>query len=577
MQEEFHFMQDKKRLKEIKIFLQNRCNLKKYNMEKLSLDGSSRQYYRIYLPNEDSKILLDDKNLENNSKEFALLSSFLRKNNVIAPKVFFKNLSKGLMLIEDFGNTDFIQKSTGNNDKILLQKAVDILIKLHKVQELPSFIKPMDEKIIMDNFALFTDWYIPACLKQQLPFEKRKQFFDIIKNLISSIKKLPETLVLWDYHVNNVMFPEKYDDAAVIDFQSAMRGNGLYDLVSLLEDERKDISQTLSNELKEYYFCQSNFSDKDLFDKSYAFMALLRHMRVLGRFTTLITINKKPIYKKYVPHGLELLQRSLQNPLFKDISQWMNENFPLSKWEIPEDKQISKAFILAAGRGTRMLHLTQRRSKPMVKVANRHLIDYSFDLLKNAKIQDIVTNVCWQKGNLKKHLKTLNNFNIIISEEKTALETGGGIKKALNHFNKKPFIIINSDNILIDNTFKPILRQMMDNWDEQKYDILLLLTHINNTYGGRPEQGNYKIDGNLITRNKFKVCNGGFDYVYVGIAIIHPRIFQCSPRGKFSIRDLFDKAEQSDRLGYMLSDCQEFLVDSPEAVVETEKILLLQK
>ena len=77
MQEEFHFMQDKKRLKEIKIFLQNRCNLKKYNMEKLSLDGSSRQYYRIYLPNEDSKILLDDKNLENNSKEFALLSSFL--------------------------------------------------------------------------------------------------------------------------------------------------------------------------------------------------------------------------------------------------------------------------------------------------------------------------------------------------------------------------------------------------------------------------------------------------------------------------------------------------------------------
>lgn len=569
-------MSNKKRLTEINDFLKKH-GFSKFKIQKMSLDASSRKYYRINFSDGQTKVILDDEHHQNKSKEFALLSSFLRKNKIIAPKIFHKNLRQGLLLIEDFGESDFVQKSTEANEKELLKKGVDILVKLHNVTNVPSFIKKLDEKIIFDNFALFTDWYIPACLNKQLHPEKREKFFNIIKKLLPQTLTLKKTLVLWDYHVNNLMFPENYTDAAVIDFQDAMYGPGLYDLASLLEDERYNISLQTADELKRYYFNQSGLTDIDAFEKEYAFLALLRHMRVLGRFTTLITINKKASYGKYVPHGLELLKQSLQNPLFKEIVEWLKENFPEKYWTIPTDKNITEGFVLAAGRGTRMRHLTEKQAKPMIKVAGKCLIDYSFELLKNAKINDIFVNVCWQKEGIKKHLKKIKNFNITISEETTALETGGGIKKALKRMTGNPFVVVNADNILIDNGYKPVIRQMFDCWNDNKHDILLLLTNIKNVSGDTPQRGDYKIYKDCICRNKNSEYNQGFDFGYVGIAIIHPRIFKNSPKGKFSLRDLFDKAEASGRLGYALSDRPEFWVGTPEAVETSEKILLQLK
>jgi len=567
-------MSDKKRLLEIKQFLAEKCGVKNFSIEKMSLDASSRQYYRIFFNDGSTKIILDDKNHKNKSKEFVSLSSFLRKNDIIAPKIFAKCLRRGLILIEDFGNSDFVQKLKDSDEKYLLKQAVDVLVKLHKVKEFPVFVPYMDKKVIADNFALFTDWYIPACLNKPLSPQQRKEFFDIIERFMPLLNNVSNNIVLWDYHVNNVMFPKKYSEAAVIDFQDAMLGCGLYDLVSLLEDERSDFSLMLVDELKKYYVNQSGVENINDFEKIYAFMALLRHMRVLGRFTTLITVNHKTAYAKYIPHGLELLKYTLNNPMFCDLKKWMNNNFPEKNWKVVTDKNISKAFILAAGRGTRMRHLTDKKAKPMIKVAGRHLIDYSFDLLKNAQINDVVVNVCWQKEGIKKYLATIKDFNITISEEDKALETGGGIKKVLRSFDNKPFVVINADNILIDDGVKSIVRQMQDVWSDEKHDVLLLLTDINNVYGDAPKYGDYKISGDIILRNKDKVCGDGFDYGYVGIALLHPRIFENSPKGAFSLREIFDKAESLGRLGYALSDRYEFWVGTPEAVIESEQILM---
>ena len=81
-------MSDKKRLLEIKQFLAEKCGVKNFTIEKMSLDASSRQYYRIFFNDGSTKIILDDKNHKNKSKEFVSLSSFLRKNDIIAPKIF---------------------------------------------------------------------------------------------------------------------------------------------------------------------------------------------------------------------------------------------------------------------------------------------------------------------------------------------------------------------------------------------------------------------------------------------------------------------------------------------------------
>ena len=566
-------MQNKKRTAQIKSFLETKAKLKNYQILSMGFDASSRKYYRILENSGNTAILVDDEGCNNRPKEFVIIAKFLMKNQIKAPKILATDLRHGLMLVEDLGNTDFVKVANGKNDRELLQKAVDVLIKLHKVREFPNCVEQMDEKVILDNFALFTDWYIPACINHPLDAKKRNEFFAIVKKMMPKALKMPDTLVLWDYHVNNVMYPKDSNEAAIIDFQDAMKGPGLYDLASLIEDERRNIAKDVTEELKEYYFKKSNCQNRQDFEFAYAYMALLRHMRVLGRFTTLMLVKKKPDYAKYIPHGLALLKQSLENPVFKDIRIWMNENFPEEMWGIPQDKKIDKAFVLAAGRGTRMRHLTQNSSKPMIKIAGRHLIDYGFDLLKNAKIKDVVVNVCYKKNSLKKHLLAMKNFDIKISEENKLLETGGGIKKALKYFNGNPFVVINADNILIDDGYKPILRQMFDTWNSDRYDIMLLLCDIKNVYGDHPKHGDYRICEDAAIRNEKLRDDKIFNYIYVGVAIVHPRIFDGVKEKKFSLRVLFDKAEKAGRLGFCVSDRKEFLVGSPEAVDETEFLL----
>ncbi len=565
------------RAKQAEQFLEQKAKLHDYRIESMGFDASSRKYFRVYDESGKTKILVDDEGCNNRPKEFIELSKFLNGHGIRAPKVLAKCLRKGFMLVEDFGNTDFVRVADGKNDKELLRKAVDILVKLHKVRERPKCVAAMDKKVIRDNFALFSDWYVPACLGRQLTPEQRKEFFEITDELTAEALRLPETLVLWDYHVNNVMYPQDSKEAALIDFQDALWGPGLYDLASLIEDERRDVPQEITDELKEYYFEQMGNLPREDFDKAYDCMALLRHMRVLGRFTTLITVKHRDGYGKYVPHGLELLKRSLENPRFAKLKKWIEKNFGESYWGIPQDKNITKGFVLAAGRGTRMRHLTQTKAKPMVEVAGRRLIDYGLDIFKNAGVLDAVVNVCYKKEGIIRHLKTVKGFNFKISEEKEALETGGGIKKALKFFEGRPFAVVNSDNILIDDGYKPVLRQMFDVWNDEKHDILLLLKNIADIKGDKPRHGDYKVVGDRILRNKEKVSGEGFDYCYVGIAIIHPRIFDNSPKGKFSLVELFDKAETNNRLGFAFSDRRQFLVGSPEAVEETQKILTLEK
>lgn len=561
-------MQNKSRETQIHDFLDQKAHLTDYKIKPINCDASTRKYYRIVKSDSSSLILMDDEMRCNHPKEFVELSDFLLQGGIRAPQIYAKDLAHGFILLEDFGDSDFVKKATPHNEKKLLKKAVDVLVKLHNIKTRPHCVKDMNEKVIMDNFALFSDWYIPACLGHQLSPKERDSFFSIVKKLLPAALKLPSTLVLWDYHVNNVMYPDD-NDAAIIDFQDSLWGCGIYDLVSLIEDERRNIPQAISLELKEHYYTQMPKLNRKDFEKCYDYMALLRHMRVLGRFTTLIQVNDRPSYARYVPHGMELLKQTLQHPDFSELKNWIDKTFPVSSWKVPANKKITKAFVLAAGRGTRMKHLADNLPKPMIKIGPKRLMDYGLELLQNAKIKDIVVNVCYRKCTIKKHMAANKYFNTTISEEKEALETGGGIKKALKYFNNKPFVVINSDNILVDDGHKPIICQMHDVWDEQKYDIMLLLCDIKNISGDRPQFGSYKIVGDKIFRNTTSSSSPEFKYGYVGVAIVHPRIFKDSPDGKFSLRDLFDKAEANGRLGFCLSDRKEFWVGSPQAVKET--------
>ena len=145
--------------------------------------------------------------------------------------------------------------------------------------------------------------------------------------------------------------------------------------------------------------------------------------------------------------------------------------------------KITQAFILAAGRGKRMQHLTDDKPKPLVTVAGKCLIDYNIDHIKDCGINDCIVNLCYKGEMIREHLQKRGDMNFIFSDEEEALETGGGIKNALPKMRREAFFVINSDALWSDEENRALLKEMSEQWDENKFDMLLMLQPIENAYG----------------------------------------------------------------------------------------------
>jgi MurNAc alpha-1-phosphate uridylyltransferase len=200
---------------------------------------------------------------------------------------------------------------------------------------------------------------------------------------------------------------------------------------------------------------------------------------------------------------------------------------------------ITQAFIMAAGRGSRMRPLTDTIPKPLAKINNRPLIDYIVEKLSALSgVQIIIVNTHYLPDILESHLKSLNNPKIIISSEKEKLETGGGLIKALPLIDDEaPILIINSDILWKD---AKVLDLMIETFDEKKMDILLGLQHKDHFFG---YEGNGDFAFNKISGELSKPEDSELNYVFCGIQILHPRILKNRPKEKqFSLNYYYQKA-----------------------------------
>ncbi len=231
--------------------------------------------------------------------------------------------------------------------------------------------------------------------------------------------------------------------------------------------------------------------------------------------------------------------------------------------------QISQGFILAAGRGKRMQHLTNDKPKPLVKVAGKCLIDYNVEHLIKAGIKDCVVNLCYKGEMIKEHLlKTYPQMNFIFSVEEEALETGGGIQNALPLMRNEPFFVINSDALWTD-TDEHLLKAMAEAWNEQEHDMLLMLQPIESAFGCHAN-GDYLLNAdNMPVRRRDAETMA--PYLYGGVMICHPRIFTAEAGGCYSLVRIFDRLEKEHRLGAYIHKGQWFHVGDPHATEIAEK------
>lgn len=232
------------------------------------------------------------------------------------------------------------------------------------------------------------------------------------------------------------------------------------------------------------------------------------------------------------------------------------------------------AFILAAGRGTRMRELTDNCPKPLIKVNQRALIDYNVDKIKAFGIKTCFVNLYYKGDMIKEHLlATHPDMNFVFIEDwREGLETGGGIKQALQQLealSPDGFFALNGDTIWVDTT-PSALQTMAQAWNPQTMDILLLLEPKQLAFP-KGEDGNYFLENGKPRRQK--PGEKDIPYLYAGAQILHPRAFNQSPEGAFSLRELYDMAQKKERLGYVIYQGKWFHVGTPEAISIAEENL----
>jgi len=229
--------------------------------------------------------------------------------------------------------------------------------------------------------------------------------------------------------------------------------------------------------------------------------------------------------------------------------------------------KIESAMVLAAGLGVRMRPLTDDRPKPMVVLAGRTLLDWALDRIARVGVGRIVVNTHYRAEVIHRHLT--GRAGIVISYEAERLETGGGVQRALPNFEGKPFYVVNSDAVWLDGKV-PALSRLAAAWDETTMDALLLLQPVGMATGyDGPGDYHRAADGRLRRRGPDETA----PYLFAGVQILHPRLFDGAPGGAFSLNLLYDKAQAAGRLFGLEHDADWFHVGTPEDLARTETIL----
>lgn len=320
------------REKEKKIFLDNF----KYAKAKRTLiagDASYRKYERLLLDNKKTLILMDAPPDYEDIKPFLSIAKYLRQLGLSAPKVFHYDTVNGFILLEDFGDATYTRILNQNyNEETLYELATDVLIKLHSSVDkktMPDCIKTFSRERIINEISLINDWYIPLKGKSHLDQSAKDEYIEIWNNLIPYSQLVDSSIILFDYHVDNLLLLEKrisYKACGILDFQDATYGPITYDLMSLLEDARRNVEPKIIEKMKLRYLSSYPEINKENFEVSWAIMSAQRHLRVLGTFARLNLRDSKTQYMEHIPRLWRYMDKCLKHPVLSRLKHWIDTN-----------------------------------------------------------------------------------------------------------------------------------------------------------------------------------------------------------------------------------------------------------
>lgn len=309
----------------------------------LAADASFRTYHRLQSVGRRA-VLMDAPPPQEDVRSFALLARHLRKLGLSAPAVLAEDAEAGLLLLEDLGDETFTRQLDGGTDPYgLYGLAIDVLVDLHRrpaSEAVPHGLPVYDERRYLEECCLLIDWYWPAVMGGPMPSDLYQEYVEAWQAALQCVHVQPQTLVLRDFHVDNLTRLASRSGVAacgLLDFQDAVAGPAAYDLVSLVEDARRDVDDRLRADMLARYRQAFPSLRWDTFATACAVLAAQRHAKVIGIFTRLCVRDGKAQYLHHIPRVWRLLESALGREVVQlaPVKAWLDRHLPPEARRIP--------------------------------------------------------------------------------------------------------------------------------------------------------------------------------------------------------------------------------------------------
>jgi len=296
----------------------------------LAGDASFRRYFRL-VQSERKAVLMDAPPPAEDPGPFVAVARWLVEAGLSAPAIHAEDLGRGLVLIDDFGDARLRETLDALPDREteLYALAVDLLVHLHAQPAMPG-LEPHGLDRWLDELQLFPDWYCGALGLDVDVDGYRAAWRDVLAPVAAD--GIAPVTVLRDYHAENIMLVEGRAGIAhlgLLDFQDAVIGHPAYDLASVLEDARRDVTPAVERAMLSRYMKAMGQGPE--FEASYWALAAQRNTRILGVFTRLWKRDGKPLYTAYQPRMWGLLERDLAYPALAPVRAWFDGNVPADR------------------------------------------------------------------------------------------------------------------------------------------------------------------------------------------------------------------------------------------------------
>ena len=312
-------------------------NFLNHKLKAIAGDASYRKFFRLEQLNKNKIFIFSKKEKYRNLIAYFAINNFLRSKKILAPKIYSHNFSKGMVVVEDFGDLTYYKLLKKSKNKLAIyKKLVDLLLRIEKIKP-KSSIKIVGKKrhrinkysisCLFKESDLFFDWYLPLVLNKKKALNIKKKSRAVLLKLYKKLNFPNSKFVHRDYHSQNLM--KVGNKIGVIDSQDAIIGNPTYDLVSLIDDARIKTSRKLKNRIYEYYLKKAAKiykNNREEFKNDFNILSVQRSLKIIGIFSRLFKRDNKKEYLKFIPYTWELLQMRTRTENFSEIKKILDLN-----------------------------------------------------------------------------------------------------------------------------------------------------------------------------------------------------------------------------------------------------------